>query len=150
MARGRYLARMDADDLAVPNTRLAEQVAFMEAHPEVGLLSGDMTMIGPDGAFLEGGQAFYKRPASHGYLRWRLLWGNPISHITVLIRREVLQKHQLTYQPSFNTAEDYELWATLSHLTRLERAAPIGRNGVSLLAASPKPVYKSKCSSPSV
>src|SRR5262249_10266218 len=38
-ARGEYIARMDADDVAIPD-RLVRQVAFMDAHPEVAVLGG--------------------------------------------------------------------------------------------------------------
>lgn len=122
LAQGRYIARMDADDIAIPATRLADQVAWMEAHPHVGMLCGDMTYIGPDGDYLEGGKAFYNQAGGHSYLRWRLLWGNPVSHITVLMHHDILKQHQIQYDPAYNNTEDYELWARLSHLTQLARA----------------------------
>lgn len=125
-AQGRYIARMDADDIAVPLDRLEKQVAFMESHPTVGMICGNMASIRPDGTFLDEGKPVYSRAAgSHAYLRWCLLWGNPISHITVLIRREVLTRHHLHYQPEFNTAEDYDLWSRLSHMTELVRMQEI-------------------------
>ncbi len=47
-AQGEYIVRMDADDIAVPE-RIALQVAFMDAHPEIGASGGQLqpTRIGP-------------------------------------------------------------------------------------------------------
>src|SRR6266446_9100847 len=52
LSKGRYIARMDADDVALPN-RLKEQVDFMELHPEVGLLSGSYERIRSNGRLLD-------------------------------------------------------------------------------------------------
>src|SRR5260370_151977 len=51
LARAEYIARMDADDIALPH-RLKEQIRFMERHPEVGLLGGAVELIGPEGQVL--------------------------------------------------------------------------------------------------
>lgn len=47
-ARGRYFARMDADDIAFP-ARLAEQAAYLEAHPGLDLIGCGAVVIGPRG-----------------------------------------------------------------------------------------------------
>jgi hypothetical protein len=125
LAGGEFIGRMDADDIATPPTRLADQVAFLEAQPEIGMLSGDMVYIAPGGELLREGRPIYGAAAGHAELCWRLLWGNPISHITVMLRREVLEQHRLRYRPEFNRAEDYELWATLSRHTRLYRSQAV-------------------------
>ncbi len=48
LATTRYIARMDADDVAFPN-RLARQVAFLDDHPEVGLVGAQIQRMGPSG-----------------------------------------------------------------------------------------------------
>ncbi|HEU5403456.1 MAG TPA: glycosyltransferase [Terriglobales bacterium] len=48
LAKGRYIARMDADDISLP-TRFQQQFDFLENHPEIGVLGGAMIMIGAEG-----------------------------------------------------------------------------------------------------
>src|SRR5690606_10853395 len=67
------------------------------------------------------GNPVYNKAASHDVLAWQLLWTNPIPHMTVMMRKSVLDAHQLRYNPDYNTAEDHELWATLAHHTQLLR-----------------------------
>ena len=118
--KSRYIARMDADDIAVPE-RLQEQIDFMEQHPEIGMLSGNIRLINPTGEVLNNDEPVYEKAASHEMLKWQLLWTNPVPHMTVMLRKDVLDKHHLTYVPEYNTAEDHELWATLAQHTRLVR-----------------------------
>lgn len=119
-ARGRYVARIDANDISVPG-RLTRQVEFLDAHPAVGVLSGDMLSMDVDGTLREDEPSMYSTPASHDYLCWLLLWNNPIAHITVMMRKSVLDEHGITYDPDFNRAEDYDLWARLARHTKLLR-----------------------------
>ncbi|MFN0303985.1 MAG: glycosyltransferase family 2 protein [Burkholderiales bacterium] len=48
VARGRYFARMDADDIAYPQ-RLAMQVEYLEAHPAIDLIGAQMMVFADDG-----------------------------------------------------------------------------------------------------
>lgn len=120
VVRGQYIARMDADDIAMPQ-RLAQQVEYMNAHREIGLLCGDIRLIDADGQLLNGGKSVYPQGATHHFLTWSLLWINPIPHMTVMLRKSVLDVHGLTYLPEYNTAEDHELWGRLGRYTRLLR-----------------------------
>ena len=113
LARGTYIARMDADDVAEPH-RLAAQVAFLERHPEVGVVGSWRTIIDEHGAIIATGHA----PQSDEEIRWKCLLGNPLAHPTVMIRRAVLEQHGLRYDERFPAAEDYELWARLLAHTR--------------------------------
>ena len=107
-AAGRYVARMDADDVALPG-RLARQVEFLEANPELGLLGTARVLIDEAGGEVAGG------PAVCGSLRvrWKMLLGNAFAHPTVMLRRSALERHGLRYDESFRTAQDYELWTRL-------------------------------------
>lgn len=122
IAQGEYIARMDSDDIATPQ-RLAESVAWLDAHPHVGLLSGNATLIDPKNEVVR--SPAYLHHAPHGYLRWALLWANRIYHMTVVLRKSVLDAHNLVYDPAYNTIEDHELWLRMAHVTSLYRSQEI-------------------------
>jgi len=107
-AQGKYLARIDAGDLAVPE-RLEKQVRFLEQHPEVGILGSGYTWIN------DAGQEYgsKRNPPRDLEIRWASLFKNPFFHPTVMLRRDVLSEHQLSYDPTFLAAQDYELWTRL-------------------------------------
>lgn len=112
-ARGRFIARMDADDVAAPE-RLERQVAFLRRNPKVGVLGTGRLMIDPQGRALS-----LARPAvTNLAVRWKLLLGNPFAHPSVMVRRDLLDAHKLRYDETFRTAQDYELWTRLLPLTR--------------------------------
>lgn len=108
LARGKYLARMDADDLSEP-PRLQRQVEFLEAHPQIGIVGCSRHLINEEGKTIAIAPAMEDDLA----IRWKCLMGNPFAHPTVMIRRQVLLDYALRYDPSFRTAQDYELWTRL-------------------------------------
>lgn len=107
VARGRYLARMDADDIALPD-RLARQVAFLDAHPEIGIVGSARTLIDEDDRIV--GES--TPPPDDLSIRWKCLLGNPFGHPTVMLRRCLLTVHCLWYR-EVKRAEDYDLWPRL-------------------------------------
>jgi hypothetical protein len=112
-ARGRYLARMDADDVALPE-RLARQVAFLDQHPEVGLVGACVEFLDGD---RRSGQ-FWRVPGSDGEIRAFLARYNAIIHPTVMMRRDCFLASG-GYRAAFVAAEDYDLWLRLSERTKL-------------------------------
>jgi hypothetical protein len=120
MARGEYIARMDADDVSLPG-RLAKQVGYMEQHPEVGVLGTNIVYIDADGRIMYGGRPKDTRPASPDVIKWMLLWRCPIYHPTVMARRAVFERTGFTYDPDFWPSEDRELWTRLSKCTVIAR-----------------------------
>lgn len=108
-AAGRYIARMDADDICHPE-RLAKQVAYLDAHPEVGVLatrSAFATTVGRSAgmaAFVQWQNAILS-PHDHFVKRFV---DAPVAHPTVVFRRELVQQHG-----GYDTGplpEDHELW----------------------------------------
>ena len=109
LASGDYIARFDADDICHVE-RFAKQVAYLDAHPEVGLLGSAYSRIGESGATIGG---TVQKPATDSEIRWAAVLENPFAHPTVMMRGSVLREHKITYDTSFETTQDYDLWVRL-------------------------------------
>jgi len=107
-ARGRYVARLDADDVAFPE-RLELQLARMTRDPQLAVLGTavlDLDETGRPGRL-------HRNPVGPRAVRWLSLFSAPFFHPTVLIAREALEANGLRYDPSCLESEDYELWTRL-------------------------------------
>ncbi|MBL4658797.1 MAG: glycosyltransferase [Alcanivoracaceae bacterium] len=103
-ANGKYIARMDADDIALPN-RLAMQVEFLEAHPSIVLLGGHAEMIDEHGVpFMP-----MTPPLSHQAIINRIFIGSCFIHPSVMFRTDVVRELG-GYRHDALHAEDYDLW----------------------------------------
>jgi glycosyltransferase involved in cell wall biosynthesis len=104
LARGKYIAIMDADDVALP-ARLQLEVDFMERHPRVGLLGGAVQWISATG------KALYVAcvPTDDRQLRKTMAVHCPFWQPTVLLRTEAFVRAG-GYRRAFASAEDYDLW----------------------------------------
>ena len=105
--RGRYVARMDHDDLSKPE-RLALQVAFLDANPEVVLVGTAFEVIDRDGAFL----SVQKTLTRDQDIRRRAFYANPFAHGSVMMRRQSLLAIG-GYRDEFPFVEDYDLWVRI-------------------------------------
>jgi hypothetical protein len=107
-ARGRYFARLDADDVALPE-RLALQVSFLEEHPDVAVVGGSGILIDDDGnAF---GLAEY--PREDAAVAHQLKTGRvPLMHSAAMIRASAFRASS-GYRPVMEVAQDYDLWLRL-------------------------------------
>ncbi len=107
LASGRYIARMDADDISLP-TRLEQQVRFMDAHPDVDLSSCRfMTM--KNGVYASGGAG---GRCDDDALRAMLLVANPILHPGVIAKADVMKA--FPYDKNHTCTEDLELWTRMA------------------------------------
>ena len=102
LAHGSLYARMDADDVAYPQ-RLAEQVAYLAAHPTVDLVGAWVVV------FNQAGQAAGKRtgPEAHAAICARPHAGFPIVHPTFLGHLAWFRRYQ--YDPRITNAQDQDL-----------------------------------------
>jgi hypothetical protein len=108
MARGAYIARMDADDVS-HERRLEKESAFLDSNREVGLVGTFGIRIdenGKDGHLLS-------FPATDGELRESLRSGCPFLHGSVLYRKECIVRVG-NYRKKIGPAEDYDLWWRIS------------------------------------
>lgn len=111
-AKGTYIARMDADDIALPH-RLATQVTFLDSHPGVGLCGSWIRTFGSGHSYVD------RLPVHHEQILCRMLFTNPIAHPTVMFRRDILEHHHLAYDPQYPHAEDYAFWVSWSKISTL-------------------------------
>ena len=102
-ARGRYIARMDADDLCLP-TRFAKQKSYLDLHP-------DVVMVGTEMSVLDGGQVRRSRlppDPDPMMLRWQFYISNPIgASLDDVPRRAVRIARRLSAR-GFQCAEDFD------------------------------------------
>lgn len=115
LARGRYLARQDSDDVSFPE-RFAKQVAFLDAHPECGMV-GTWAEIWEEGSRSD---RAHRHPACDGVLRFELLFNNPFVHSSMMLRREAVEAvGGYLDDRSRQLPEDYELWSRISRRFRV-------------------------------
>jgi hypothetical protein len=106
MAEGKYIARMDSDDIMMPD-RLMIQYNYMEHHPHIDLIGGGFEQFG----FRHG---VYRPPVNaNGITLEEMLEQNIIAHPTVMMRKESLTKIPVLYEENYRYAEGYKLWMTM-------------------------------------
>jgi glycosyltransferase involved in cell wall biosynthesis len=103
MAKGKYIARMDGDDISLPE-RLQIQIDYLESHPDVDLCSCGLEMFGSE-------NAVWIRDADPEKVKITMMFYSPILHATSVWRKAAFEKHQLFYNQEAFPAEDYDLWA---------------------------------------
>ncbi len=103
MARGKYIARMDGDDISLP-TRLQTQVDFLERNTDIDLCSCGLEKFGTE-------HDIWIRETNPEQVKITMLFYSPILHASSVWRREVFEKHNLYYNQDAFPAEDYDLWA---------------------------------------
>lgn len=104
IAKGEYVARMDADDVCLPE-RFERQARFLDAHPEISALGSAVYFFKDAGRDILGLQ-----PVSHDEIKCELLYSFTMLHPSVMLRRHDFAKHNLNYDPYFRYSQDFDLW----------------------------------------
>lgn len=110
LATGKYIARMDSDDISFPQ-RFKKQIAFMEANLDAVLCGSCFNIIGSD--------VIKKLPENYEAIKLALLTSNCIAHPSVMMRKQILDKLDVVYNVSKEPAEDYDLWVRLLSFGKL-------------------------------
>lgn len=111
-ARAPLLARMDSDDIAMPE-RLEKQVEYLTSNPEVGVLGTNTHDLNEIGFIISASDDYPLTPADS---RSNLKDGPPVCHPSVMMRTDIIRK-LAGYRAAFRHAEDYDLWLRASLLT---------------------------------
>jgi len=110
-SQGTYLARMDADDIALPK-RLEKQYRFLEENPSYGIVGSWTDTIIENGNVV--GQ--WKTSENNDVLIWDQLFGVGFAHSSVMMRRNLVE--QVGYYQTIQS-EDYDLWSKISQISKI-------------------------------
>lgn len=113
LSRGEYIARMDADDINLPD-RLEKQITFLDQNQDIGILGTRVDFIDDDGRRI----STWKTPTHPIVVDWSLRFSNCIAHPSVAMRRTVLNDLG-GYNTEYRYGQDYDLWARASLVTKL-------------------------------
>ena len=113
LAKGKYIARMDADDWSYPD-RLQKQFDFMENNPEIGVSGGTMEVC--DEELIKKGYRKYN--LSDTEIRKKLFRYSPFCHPLVIFKKEILLKNNFYYGPVLANAEDYDLYFKIGSVSK--------------------------------
>lgn len=102
-SRGQYIARMDADDISLPQ-RFQTQLKFMINHPQVDICGSWVNVIDKKGQMVKN-----KKPETeHEQIKKALSWHSPVIHPTFFAKRKFYESLG-GYDENFDMAEDYDL-----------------------------------------
>ncbi|MCC8146527.1 MAG: glycosyltransferase [Bacteroidales bacterium] len=113
-AKGKYIARMDADDRMRPE-RLLVQYNFMEENPDIDICGSWMQTFGEN----QEQQRIVKYPPTHDAVLRQILFGNVMGHPSVMMRQKLLSHFEKegeiynVYDKEYIYAEDYNCWIYL-------------------------------------
>ena len=107
IARGKYIARIDADDLARED-RFELQADFLKKHRDYGLCGSRQHHFGVDNDFI------HEVAVEHEDIKAALIYGCEVCHSTIMIRKDLFLDNNLFYDNT-KRAEDYELWTRAVH-----------------------------------
>jgi glycosyltransferase involved in cell wall biosynthesis len=106
LARGEYIARMDQDDISMPE-RFKKQFEFMENNLEIDVCGSWIELMGKNDGIVELATDSEK-------IKINLLTNQNLAHPAVMIRKDTLVKYDLNYNPAFTIGNDYDLWVRMS------------------------------------
>lgn len=112
-ARGKYMAIMDSDDIAMPE-RIEKQISYLESNPDIDVVGSFYIMF--DGNSEKRIEIPVTRPEE---IKIMLMFHNPIANSSTTVRLESIRKNNLRYNLDHFVGQDYGLWANLSKVGKL-------------------------------
>ena len=102
LARGRFIVRMDSDDLSYPE-RLQIQLDYLETHPKIDLVSAGMQLFGAK-------EEVWIRDRNPEKVKIEALFHSPILHASSMWRKDSFERNGLCFRQEMVPSEDYDLW----------------------------------------
>lgn len=115
LCNGEYIARMDADDIALP-TRIEKEVNFLEAHRDHDIVSTQFYAFRSENPSK---RDRHHSPVLDKELRAYILFRSGICHPAVLIRKRVFTELGLKFESEYLHVEDYALWSQAIYKTKI-------------------------------
>ena len=109
LARGKYLARMDADDISTSD-RLEKQLKYLKSNPKTVIVGAQCAIINQDNQII----GFKNFPLSDTDINKMLFWAVPIQQGYMMINRSLLPKNFTWYSINKTSAEEVDLYFRLS------------------------------------
>ena len=110
-SQGEYIIRCDADDLSHPE-RFAKQVAFMDAHPEIGMSGGALQLFGDS-------DGVWKFPLDNDACQAQVLFTTPVPDGASIIRRSVLVRNHIGFKNTWpRVAADWLFMLDMADVSR--------------------------------
>ncbi len=107
IARGKYVARMDADDMAYPNW-IAHLIELYKKHPLCAAVGSSALVINGQGKIKE----LRKAPVHWQDILFRHFFAPPMNHVSTLLNKDIILEHG-GYDEEFSISQDFELWSSL-------------------------------------
>lgn len=107
LAKGKYIANMDADDVCKKN-RILKQVEFMERNTDIDVCGAFLR------AFGNGKNYIMRFPTDKHDLMVRSIYATPFGHPTVMIRKSSIEKYNIKYDKNYTYSQDFELWSRIA------------------------------------
>lgn len=102
-ARGKYIARMDGDDMSLPK-RFEKEVSFLESHQDIAIVGAAMDVFDEKGVW--GKRVYSREPQKKDFLK-----GTPFAHPVCMVRKEAYKAvNGYSVQKKLLRVEDYHLW----------------------------------------
>jgi glycosyltransferase involved in cell wall biosynthesis len=110
VAKGKYILRMDQDDISIQN-RIEVQLDFMEANSDVVVCGAGYQVINSN--------KFFRPSCKHEELLLDMIDYCPFAHPTIMMRADFLKNHNILYNPYYLNAEDYKIWTEISQVGKM-------------------------------
>jgi len=101
-SKGEFIARMDADDISLPN-RFETQINYLNKHPEVDILGSYYEIFGDENKTVE-------VPTSFEQIKIELMYHNVVCHPSVMMRKTSILNNHLEFNSNFLHSEDWVFW----------------------------------------
>ena len=111
LAKGKYIAQLDHDDLMAPN-RLEIQYQFMEENPDIVACGGYMQRFGKR-------TDIWENPLKHNEIIESMIRFNPVHNSTVMYRRAFLERHHIRLERGYSFTSDYKIFSELAKIGKL-------------------------------